>query len=155
MNRIIITLITLLTCFNLSAQISFKTGDVEFETDLNRINAKGKIQYNDFKVEMAGSYNIQERKIEYMHTELSMEPAEIYLALEIGKISGKPIDEVLNTYRIHKDKGWGFIAKKMGIKPGSDKFHALKNRAHNHNNNDAPHSKNKKEKNKDKGKGKK
>lgn len=109
------------------AQISFKTGDAEFDTDLNTINAKAKVEFGSFKAEMAGTYNIEEKKIDYMHIDMSMEPAEIYLALEIGRISNRPVDEVIEVYRVNKSKGWGFIAKKMGIKPGSDEFHALKN----------------------------
>ena len=34
---------------------------------------------------------------------------------------------VKNTYQAHKGKGWGVIAKELGIKPGSREFHALKN----------------------------
>jgi hypothetical protein len=30
------------------------------------------------------------------------------------------------TYQASKGKGWGVIAKELGIKPGSPAFHALK-----------------------------
>ena len=55
-----------------------------------------------------------------------MEPAEIYLSLELSKISGQSIDQVVEIYKVDKDKGWGFIAKQLGIKPGSPEFHNLK-----------------------------
>ncbi|MBA7589007.1 hypothetical protein ES708_31080 [subsurface metagenome] len=159
--KIILLLLILICSINLFAQISFKTGDIELETDLNKINAKAKVDFGAFKAEMATTYNIEEKKIEYMRAEVVMEPAEIYLALEIGRIANKPIDEVIEVYKIHKGKGWGFIAKKLGIKPGSDEFHMLKNDTHNHkytSTSDKPSdSKNKgkgKEKNKDKGKNK-
>ena len=140
---------------SLSAQVSFKTGDVELEGDLNKINAKAKIDFGKFKVEMAGTYNIEERKLEHMHVGMEMEPAEIYIALEVAKISKRPIDDVLAAYEKHKDKGWGFIAKQLGIKPGSDEFHALKNGAHKQGSeNDQSSKKKEKKKNKNKGKGK-
>ena len=37
-----------------------------------------------------------------------------------------PLNRVLSVYRGNKKKGWGAIAKKLGIKPGSAEFHALK-----------------------------
>ena len=55
-----------------------------------------------------------------------MEPAEIYLSLELSKLSGRSVDEVVEIYKVHKDKGWGYIAKQLGIKPGSAEFHKLK-----------------------------
>ena len=132
MKKIILSLLILISSINLIAQISFKTGDVELETDLNEINVKANVDFGVFKAEMAATYDIEEKKIDYMHAELVLEPAEIYLALEIGRIANKPVDEVIETYKIHKDKGWGFIAKSLGIKPGSEEFHMLKNSSHNH-----------------------
>ena len=41
-------------------------------------------------------------------------------------MSSKPVDYVLNKYRTEKNKGWGVMAKSLGIKPGSKEFHALK-----------------------------
>jgi hypothetical protein len=32
----------------------------------------------------------------------------------------------MKEYQVHKGKGWGVIAKNLGIKPGSKEFHALK-----------------------------
>lgn len=151
MYKLLITSLILVVSINLSAQISFKTNDVELETDLNTINAKAKLDFGKFKVDIAGSYDIDEKKIEYMSVELSMEPAEIYLALEIGKLSHKSIDNVLEVYTLHKDKGWGYIAKKMGIKPGSEEFHQLKNSTKSNSSEPASSNKNK---NKGKGKGK-
>ncbi|MCK4465819.1 MAG: hypothetical protein KAU83_08910, partial [Bacteroidales bacterium] len=46
--------------------------------------------------------------------------------LELSKISGKPVDDVVEIYKVHKNKGWGYIAKQLGIKPGSPEFHKLK-----------------------------
>ncbi len=139
----------------LNAQVSFKTGDVELDGDLNRINANAKIDFGKFKVEMTGSYNIDEKKIEHMHIGVGMEPAEIYMALEIGKLSKRPVDDVLVVYQQHKSKGWGFIAKQMGIKPGSAEFHALKNGARAQGSSPSQPHGNKDNKKKNKGKGKK
>lgn len=135
MKRFIFLQIVLFVTVNLWSQISFKTGDIELETDLNQINAKAKLDFGIFKTDIGAQYDIDGKKIDYMSVDLSMEPAEIYLALEISRITNRNIDDVLNVYQIHKDKGWGYIAKKMGIKPGSDEFHKLKNTTKNKSNN--------------------
>jgi len=41
-------------------------------------------------------------------------------------MSGRPTARVVEQYRAHRDKGWGVLAKSLGIKPGSREFHALK-----------------------------
>jgi hypothetical protein len=41
-------------------------------------------------------------------------------------MSNRPIDYVIEKYKAEKGKGWGVLAKSLGIKPGSKDFHALK-----------------------------
>lgn len=53
-------------------------------------------------------------------------PADAYMVCRLAEMSGKPIDYVLKEYKTGKTKGWGVIAKNLGIKPGSKEFHALK-----------------------------
>jgi len=36
------------------------------------------------------------------------------------------MEAVLSVYHYHAGKGWGAIARELGIKPGSSQFHALK-----------------------------
>ena len=108
------------------AQFPFNSGSVELDADLNRINTKAKLDFGSFKTELAVSFNIEEKKIDFLRTSSKMEPAEIYFALELSKISQKPIDKVVEVYKTNKEKGWGFIAKQLGIKPGSPEFHQLK-----------------------------
>jgi len=110
-----------------SAQISFNTGNVQFDSDLNIINTRARTDLSSFRTDMKLSYNISEKKFDYMNTNLRMFPGEIYLTLEISRIAKVSLDEVLTVYKRHKTKGWGVIAKELGIKPGSAEFHQLKN----------------------------
>jgi len=109
-----------------NAQISFNTGNSEMDADLSKINVNAKLDFGAFKTNLNLSYNISEKKIDYLSISVKMEPAEIYLALELAKLSGKSIDDVVEIYKVHKEKGWGYIAKQIGIKPGSPEFHKLK-----------------------------
>jgi hypothetical protein len=111
------------------AQLDFKSGSVQLDTDLKSINTQAKLDLGAFKTDLKLNYNVSEKKLDYMSASLKMQPAEWYFALEIGKYSKKPIDQVLVVYQQNKNKGWGYIAKQMGIKPGSPAFHALKNNA--------------------------
>jgi len=53
-------------------------------------------------------------------------PSDAYILLRMGEISGKPIGYVTHQYNTGNGKGWGSLAKSLGIKPGSGEFHALK-----------------------------
>ena len=55
------------------------------------------------------------------------QPADAFMILQLGQMSGKQPERVLAVYAPNKNKGWGAIAKELGIKPGSAEFHALKN----------------------------
>lgn len=126
MRKLVAILSLIFLCFASYAQISFKTGDSELDIDLARINTNAKGDFSAFKTDLTLSYNVSEKKIDYLQLSIKMEPAEIYLTLELSKISKKSIDDVVEIYNAHKEKGWGFIAKQLGIKPGSAEFHSLK-----------------------------
>jgi hypothetical protein len=54
-------------------------------------------------------------------------PADAFMVFQLGQMAHRPPETVVQTYQAHKGKGWGVIAKELGIKPGSREFHALKN----------------------------
>ncbi|WP_157515076.1 hypothetical protein [Gaetbulibacter saemankumensis] len=115
----------------LSAQISFKTGSVQLDADLNTINRDARTDINLFMRDLSLSYNVSEGKLNYMYANLKMIPGDMYLSLEFSREARVSLDRVINVYKTHKSKGWGFIAKELGIKPGSPAFHRLKNNASN------------------------
>lgn len=53
-------------------------------------------------------------------------PADAYMLLRLGELSGQPMIRVMEQYRAHEHQGWGALAKSLGIQPGSAAFHALK-----------------------------
>jgi hypothetical protein len=53
-------------------------------------------------------------------------PADAAIICWMGDTTHQPIGFVLDVYRSQKSKGWGAVAKTLGIKPGSPAFHALK-----------------------------
>lgn len=113
------------------AQISLKvkSGDTELDTDLNEINVSAEKDFGVFKLDMKTSYNVTEKKIDDLKVSFGMQASDIFMTLELAKSSGKSVDDVAAVFKKSKGKGWGEIAKELGIKPGSDAFHALKGKA--------------------------
>lgn len=125
--------------------LSAKSGDIELDASLNDINTKAKADLPSFKKDLSIEFNIGVPKIEKMLS-AQISPADIFMVCQVAVLTKKEPDLVLASFNTHKNKGWGAIAKEMGIKPGSAEFHALKGKAKN--------KKEKKDKS-EKGKGKK
>lgn len=53
-------------------------------------------------------------------------PADAFMVFQLADMSHRPPDQVLRIYKANRGRGWGVIAKSLGIKPGSPEFHALK-----------------------------
>jgi len=135
MKQLIQTLCCLFLVANLAAQKNFqlsaKSGDTELDASLDEINVKAKLDVPFFKNDMKVEFGVSDQKLDDMLISLNMSPADVYMTLEMAKSTKKSEDEVLKVYNINKTKGWGAIAKEMGIKPGSPEFHALKGKAKN------------------------
>ena len=123
-------LVLLLPCFYYT-QAQYNSGDDDLNQSLIAIDANAELSFGSFKADISGSYNITSKKIDYLSIEIGMNAGDIYMTLELAKITLKSVDQVVEVYKTHKGKGWGVIAKELGIKPGSPEFHALKGNAKN------------------------
>ena len=104
--------------------IAFNSGDTEVDASLNEINVQAKTDLTAFKSSLKIELNLASEKATLLLK--TMQPAEVYMLALISKISLKPVELVSASYVKNKSKGWGAIAKEMGIKPGSEAFHKLK-----------------------------
>jgi hypothetical protein len=121
---ILVTLFFSLTCTSQEVKFSAKTGDAELDVFLKDINTNALSNPDQFKVNASASFNIGVTKIDLLLN--TMPPGDVYMALQLASSTGKPVDTVVDSYSKNKGKGWGVIAKEMGIKPGSPEFHAMK-----------------------------
>lgn len=129
----IYTLIAVCLTVLLNAQvISFnpKTGDVEMDNVLKDINTKAQADIKAFKDEVSTKFNLAKDKIDGLLN--VMAPGDVFMAAQTAEITHKPIETVTETFKKNKDKGWGVMAKELGIKPGSKEFHELKNKTKEH-----------------------
>lgn len=123
-----------LICLVISLTIFIPTAGADSGLDLalTELNAAARLDFGSYKANIGLSYNLSASKIEYMHVSLRMQPSDIFMVAELSVLCGMPIDRVVVVYQKNKHKGWGQIAKQLGIKPGSAKFHALKSKANYH-----------------------
>lgn len=78
-----------------------------------------------FKAQLKSRFKIGDVQLDALLSYVN-DPADAYLLLRLGEISERPIELVIEKYRRNNGKGWGEVAKSLGIKPGSRQFHALK-----------------------------
>ena len=88
-------------------------------------NIKAEADPSGFRARLATRFKIGDTQINAVLSNVER-PADAYMVLRLGEMSAKPADYVIEKYKSGKGKGWGELAKSLGIKPGSNEFHALK-----------------------------
>lgn len=78
-----------------------------------------------YRRDLARRFNVIPAKVDLVVKSVS-QPGEAYMVLRLCELSARPTDVVLKQVRASKSRGWGVVAKNLGIKPGSADFHALK-----------------------------
>ena len=104
---------------------TLNTGDKELDAHLTKINTDAKADLTAVKQDLATTFNTTVAKVDGL-IQKGMAVSDVYMALELAKITKKPVENVVKVYETHKKQGWGAIAKELGIKPGSPEFHQLK-----------------------------
>ncbi|MCL6590077.1 MAG: hypothetical protein K6U80_09015 [Firmicutes bacterium] len=103
-------------------------GAVTLESVLVQINSSGRNNFSYFRTQISLTYNIPVSQVDYYYISLRMAPADIYMTLELAAICRIQPVRVIEVYRIHRGRGWGYIARQLGIKPGSREFKRLMDR---------------------------
>lgn len=107
---------------------TYSSGDKELDGSLMSINVEAKTNLPQIKTDWAKAYNTSVEKLDGLFKK-GLAASDVFMTLELARITKKPIDIVVRSYEVNKKKGWGAIAKDLGIKPGSPEFHALKGTA--------------------------
>ena len=119
MNRI---LLAALMCIPCSAP-AFAAGGLE--GFLANLNAQARVDLPGFSAKVSAQFGVPEVQVKAVLGTVK-EPADAFMIFQIGQMSRQPTDKVMRVYQTQRGKGWGVIAKELGIKPGSPEFHALK-----------------------------
>ena len=97
-------------------------GDFDWIRDFN---IQADADPSGFRARLATRFKIGDAQIKIVLNNIE-EPSDAYMVLRFGEISNQPTENVIEEYKSAKGKGWGALAKNLGIKPGSKEFHALK-----------------------------
>ncbi len=103
-----------------------RTGDAFVDTQLGDINVFASGNTNGFIDDVVVSFGAPRHLINEYYVERHWAPGDLYYACAIAYQLGRPCLEIIRIYERDHGMGWGEIAKRLGIKPGSAAFHALK-----------------------------
>jgi hypothetical protein len=92
---------------------------------ISGFNVQAEADPSGFRARLATHFKIGDAQINIVLDNVE-KPADAYMVLKLGEMSNVPTENVMEEYKSGKGKGWGALAKRLGIKPGSSEFHALK-----------------------------
>jgi hypothetical protein len=115
-----IPLISLIVFFTVSAAAI--ASDFGWTRDFN---IQAQADPSGVRARLATRFNLGDVQVKAILSNFDR-PADAYIVLRLGEMSGRQTGYVVEKYRNNKGKGWGALAKSLGIKPGSEEFHALK-----------------------------
>jgi hypothetical protein len=92
---------------------------------LDEVELRASRDMGSFRVDLSLTFDVSDGTIDGLF-EVMSRPSDVYMCLRLSEVARQPVNVVVEEHRRHKDQGWGVIAKNLGIKPGSDEFHALK-----------------------------
>ncbi len=92
---------------------------------MEKLNVQASADSSGFKVKLGSRFNIDDAQVNNVLNQVNNH-AHTYMVFRLGEMTQRPVKDVVSVYHEHKQKGWGFMAKNLGIKPGSRQFYALK-----------------------------
>jgi len=92
---------------------------------LNSVNVQARVDLPEFSIKVSNQFGVPLTQVQAV-VQTVREPADAFMVFQLGQYAGVSHERVLEAYKPSRKKGWGAIAKELGIKPGSAEFHALK-----------------------------
>lgn len=103
-----------------------RTGDTWMDARLGDLNAFARGDPDGFIDEVVRSFGAPSPLVREYIVDRRWAPADVYYACAIAHYTRRPCIEVIRTWETDHGQGWGVTAQRLGIKPGSAEFHALK-----------------------------
>lgn len=103
-----------------------RSGDVWVDTWLGDMNRYGARYPEPFIDEMVRYHNAPRSLVVDLLQTRHWAPGDVYYACAVASILGRPCRYVVDQYEANRGQGWGVVAQRLGIKPGSAEFHRLK-----------------------------
>ncbi len=103
-----------------------RTGDVWVDNRLGEINDYGYRYRDPFVDEVSRNYGAPRPYVTTLLEQRRWAPADVYYACSMAHALRVPCSDLVQEYDRDPGQGWGAIAQRRGIKPGSAAFHAMK-----------------------------
>ena len=111
---------------DLTASWSPRSGDVWVDTWLGDMNRYGARYREPFIDELVRYHGAPRPLVVELLEQRRWAPGDIYFACALASSLGRPCRYVVDMYEADRGQGWGVVAQRLGIKPGSAEFHRLK-----------------------------
>jgi len=103
-----------------------RTGDSWMDSQLGDMNRDARNHGDGFMHDVVFSFGAPRVLVRDLYYDRRWAPGDIYYACALARALHRPCVEIVDVYERDHGRGWGNIAKSLGIKPGSAEFHALK-----------------------------
>ena len=103
-----------------------RSGDVWVDTWLGDMNRYGGRYPEPFIDEMVRYHDVPRPLVVDLMQTRHWAPGDVYFACALASALGRPCRFVVDYYDANRGQGWGVVAQRLGIKPGSPEFHRLK-----------------------------
>jgi hypothetical protein len=103
-----------------------RSGDAWVDAWLGDMNHYGARYPEPFIDEMVRYHNAPRPLVVELLQTRHWAPGDVYYACAMASVLGRPCRYVADQYEADRGQGWGALAQRLGIKPGSPEFHALK-----------------------------
>ena len=92
---------------------------------LEQLSIEARSDGSGFRTRLSTRFKIGDAKVKAVISDMG-NGADAYMVMRLGEMSGHNVEYVAKRYKANKGKGWGVLARSLGIKPGSRAFKALK-----------------------------
>lgn len=103
-----------------------RTGDAWVDQTLSDVNQYGDRYRDSFVDELVRYYGAPRDYVTDLLGTRHWAPGDVYYACAIGQLVGRSCRYVAEEWQRDHGQGWGALAQRLGIKPGSAEFHRLK-----------------------------
>lgn len=108
-----------------------RTGDAFLDTQLGDINVLVRGTTDGFIDDVVVRFGAPRTLVRTYVVERRWAPADVYYGCAIAQQLRRNCADVLRIYERDHRLGWGAVAQRLGIRPGSPAFHALKGKVGN------------------------
>jgi hypothetical protein len=112
--------------FGLGVGCHTRTGDLSWDAQLSEIDAYYGAHREEFVTDLYEHYRVSRSCAMWLLDMVRMSPADVYVTIRLHRMTLEPVSTIVDTWKAHRGQGWGVIAKKLRIEPGSTELHALK-----------------------------